>query len=135
MQIVTAAIIEKDGAVLIARRKKAGRFGGVWEFPGGKLEPGESPEECLTRELREELGIDVTVGPCLGSFVYHSSFLAIELVAYQVSILAGELILRDHDEVRWAQRNELEGLIFAEPDLPLLDLLLQKWPAPLGRHG
>ncbi len=58
---VTAAVIEEDGRILIAKRKKGDRSEGRWEFPGGKVEPGESPEESLKRELREELGIDVAV--------------------------------------------------------------------------
>ena len=72
MQKVTAAVIEKDGKILIARRKRDDSQAGKWEFPGGKLEAGETPEACLKRELREELGIETEVGAffCSSRFVY-----------------------------------------------------------------
>jgi len=124
MQKVTAAVIERDGTVLIGRRKKADRFGGVWEFPGGKLEPGESPEAGLRRELKEELGLETSVGPFLGLFPYVSGPLAIELMAYRVTIRGGELVLTDHDEIRWVRTADLPGYGFVEPDLPLVAILV-----------
>ncbi|MGA2586571.1 MAG: (deoxy)nucleoside triphosphate pyrophosphohydrolase [Candidatus Aminicenantales bacterium] len=124
MPKVTAAVIERDGAVLIARRRKSDLFGNVWEFPGGKIEPGESPEECLRRELMEELGIESAIGACLGSFHYDSEFMDIELLAYQVTILSGELVLNDHDEVRWVCPADLPDYVFAEPDRPLVKILV-----------
>ena len=124
MQKVTAAVIEKEGAVLIARRKKNGRFGGLWEFPGGKLEPGETPEDGLRRELEEELGLETSVGPFLGGFPYVSADLAIELLAYRVAILGGEIVLTDHDEIRWVRTSDLGNFSFAVPDLPLVGILL-----------
>lgn len=123
MQKVTAAIIEKDGVVLIARRKKTDRFGSVWEFPGGKLEPGESPEEGLRRELKEELNLDTSIGLFLGGFPYASRYLDIELLAFRVTILGGDLVLADHDEVRWVRIGDLREFDFAEPDLPLVEIL------------
>lgn len=62
MKQVTAAVIEKDGRVLIAQRKTGDALAGKWEFPGGKLEPGETPEACLRRELREEFGVETEIG-------------------------------------------------------------------------
>ena len=123
MPKVTAAVIERDGFVLIARRKKSDYFGSVWEFPGGKIEPGESPEECLRRELREELGIETAIGARLGAFHYESEFMDIELLAYQASILSGEPVLNDHEEVRWVRFGDLPDYVFAGPDLPLVKIL------------
>jgi 8-oxo-dGTP diphosphatase len=123
MQKVTAAVIEEGGRVLIARRKVADRFGGRWEFPGGKLEPGEAPEAGLRRELREELGVETRIGAFLGAFPFESSRLSIELLAYRVSIEHGELRLVDHDEIVWARPDDLPGYDFTEPDRPLLALL------------
>lgn len=122
---VTAGVIDRKGTVLIARRKTQGRFRGAWEFPGGTVEPGETPEECLGRELREELGINAAIGPFIGSFLYHSDTLAIELLAFRASILGGELTLRDHDEIRWVKPIELNDFAIAEPDRPLVQALLK----------
>lgn len=123
MQKVTAAVIEEGGRVLIARRKAADRFGGLWEFPGGKLEPGEAPEAGLRREILEELGVETRIGGFLGAFPYDSSRLSIELLAYRVSIERGELRPVDHDEIVWARPGDLPGYEFTEPDRPLVALL------------
>jgi 8-oxo-dGTP diphosphatase len=123
MQKVTAAVIEEGGRVLIARRKAADRFGGLWEFPGGKLEPGEAPEAGLRREILEELGVETRVGGFIGAFPYDSSWLSIELLAYRVSIKRGELRPIDHDEIVWARPGDLPGYEFTEPDRPLVALL------------
>ena len=123
MQKVTAAVIEEGGRVLIARRKAADRFGGLWEFPGGKLEPGEAPESGLRRELGEELGVETRVGEFLGAFPYESAWLSIELLAFRVSIERGEIRPIDHDEIAWVRPADLPGYEFTEPDRPLVALL------------
>jgi len=126
MQIVTAAVIEKDGKILIAKRRAGDRFARRWEFPGGKLEPGESPIQCLERELREELGVETRVERLIGSYPFASSALSIELVAYRVSIVSGRLALSDHEELRWVSPAELGKFSFTEPDLPLVKILSQE---------
>ena len=123
MTRVTAAVIERDGRVLIARRKSGDRFGGVWEFPGGKLEPGETPEAGLRREIDEELGMSIGIGPGLGSFPYVSPAWSIELIAFRAVWTTGTMILREHDEVRWVAPGELASYAFAEPDRPIVRLL------------
>jgi len=125
MQKVTAAVIWRKGAVLIAKRKTRGSFGATWEFPGGKLEPGESPEECLRRELKEELGLDARIGRFIGGFPFHSASLSIELLAYQASIQEGDFVLTDHDEVRWVRPDELPSFNFTRPDFPLVRVLIE----------
>jgi mutator protein MutT len=120
---VLAAILEKNGRWLIAKRKKGDRFAGFWEFPGGKLEPGETPEECLARELSEELGIRVRVGKLLGTVRCSSPGLAIELTAYRVTHSDGSIRLQDHEEIRWVFPEEIAGFSLTEPDRLLLDIL------------
>jgi len=122
---VTAAVIERDKTVLIARRKMEGHRRGEWEFPGGTIEPRETPEECLGRELREELGIEAEVGPFIGRSLYGSGPRSIELLAFHASIVGGELTLREHDEIRWIKPAELGDFAFAEPDRPLIRALLK----------
>ena len=113
---VTAAVIERGGKVLIARRKKSDRFEGRWEFPGGKIEAGESPEECLRRELREEMGVEVETEEFLCSVSFKTSGLSIELMAFRTGLLAGDVQCRDHDEVRWVEPERLGDFDLAEPD-------------------
>jgi len=113
---VIAAVIERGGKVLIARRKKGDRFEGRWEFPGGKIEAGESPEECLRRELREEMGVEVEAGEFLCSVPLETSGISIELVAFRASLLAGDVRCHDHDEIRWVEPERIGDFDLAEAD-------------------
>jgi 8-oxo-dGTP diphosphatase len=123
---VTAAVIEENGKYLIAKRRAGERFEGLWEFPGGKLEPGEAPEECLRRELREELGIETRVDGLALASRYESPLLSIELLAYRVTYLSGEFRFSDHDEIRWVAASELGEFNFTEPDLPIVRLVVEE---------
>lgn len=118
---VTAAIIEKEGKVLAARRKVGSHLEGYWEFPGGKLEEGETPEECLRRELAEEFKIDSRVGIFIGESVYDYGNKIVRLRAYRVEHLEGDFQLIDHDELRWLSLDELNGVNWAPADIPLVD--------------
>ena len=126
MQKVTAAVIEKDGKILIARRKGEDALGGKWEFPGGKLEPGETPEECLKRELREELGIETEVKAflCSSRFVYRH--MAVELLAYKTVYVSGEIALHEHDRIEWILPEALEDYDFSEADKPVVHKLKEE---------
>jgi 8-oxo-dGTP diphosphatase len=125
MQIVTAAVIEKDGKILIARRKEGDQLEGRWEFPGGKLEPGETPEEGLKRELREEFGIETAIGEPVGSSSFAYPHLTIELLAYRATVLSGAIKVRDHDEIRWVLPEDLPRHDFCEADRPIVRKLLE----------
>jgi 8-oxo-dGTP diphosphatase len=113
---VAAAVIHRGGKILIARRKKGDRFEGRWEFPGGKIEAGESPEECLRRELREEMEVDIEAEEYLGSVLFETSGLSIELMAFRASLLSGKIRCHDHDEIRWIDPDDLGDFDLAEPD-------------------
>ena len=113
---VTAAVIERGGKVLIARRKQGDRFEGRWEFPGGKIETGESPEESLRRELREELGVEIEAPEFLCSVSFETSELSIELMAFRTSLPVGEVRSHDHDEVRWVEPEHVGDFDLTEPD-------------------
>lgn len=113
---VTAAVIENDGKILIARRKRP-FMGHYWEFPGGKLEENETLEECLKREIREELGIDIKVGELISSRKHVLNCQsAIMLYAYRACRLSGEITLSDHEEVAWVEPEDLVRYNFPEPD-------------------
>lgn len=122
---VTAAVLEKDGRILIARRKRGDRLEDKWEFPGGKLEEGETPEACLRRELQEEFGIDVIVGDFVGRNCHRYSHGEIDLMAYRVTHLSGDFQLRDHEEIRWVLPADLSSHDFSAADIPIVKLLFE----------
>jgi 8-oxo-dGTP diphosphatase len=118
-QLVTAAIIEENGRVFVARRGPGRHLAGAWEFPGGKVEPGETPEQALARELAEELGISCEVGEFLCSAVYEGTEPALELLAFRVRRCQGAIELREHTDARWVAPADLAGM-----DLPASDRLV-----------
>ena len=122
---VTAAIIAENGKVLIAKRKPTGRLPKLWEFTGVKLEEGETPEQCLSRELQEEFEIDVEVGDYLGTSVHNYDFGTIELLAYRTRVFNIVFKLKDHSEVAWVEPKDLSRYEFTPADLPFVDMI--KW--------
>ena len=126
-KIVTAAVIEKDGHVLIAKRRQGSRFAGKWEFPGGKLEKGETPEQCLKRELREELDIIADIGDlfCSSDYTYTPEF-TIRLLAYRTTVISGFFNLNDHEEIRWVKPAELTDYDFPEADRLIVERLIKE---------
>ncbi|MFB9327819.1 NUDIX domain-containing protein [Paenibacillus aurantiacus] len=120
---VTAGIMIENGKVLIAMRGGSGETAGKWEFPGGKVEQNEIPEQCLRRELLEELGVTVRVGKYFGENVYKYENGIIRLMAYHVKRIKGDITLTVHREVRWVTRKELDQYEFLPADIPLVELL------------
>jgi len=120
---VTAAIIIENSRVLIAKRKPTGRLPNLWEFPGGKLEEGETPEQCLQRELQEEFEVDVEVGDYLGTNVHQYEFGTIELMAYRTRVFNIVFKLKDHSEVAWVEPKDLIRYEFTPADLPFVDMI------------
>ena len=123
-QKVTAAVMEKDGKILIAKRKTGKCIGAKWEFPGGKLEEGETYEECLVREIKEELNFDIEVGDFVASSKFSCSGVEIELLAYKAKYLCGDLKLVDHEEVKWVLPEELVKYEFTIPDVPIVEKVM-----------
>ena len=120
---VTAAILFYNGRLLIAKRKETGKLPDVWEFPGGKVEAGETPEDCLKREMEEEFNIGVTIGACLGEGIYHYNHGTIKLIAYRTTWVAGELTIRDHQAIEWVKIDDLANYNFAPADIPFVEKL------------
>lgn len=120
---VAAGLIVREGHYLIARRRVDTHLGGLWEFPGGKREPGESLEDCLQRELREELGVDVT-SPVHFRVIRHAyPGKTVELHFFRCAISRGEARALDCEEVRWVMPAELTNYEFPPADRPLLEAL------------
>jgi 8-oxo-dGTP diphosphatase len=120
---VTAGIIEGDGKVLIGRRKPGKHMGGKWEFPGGKIEPGETPEQSLARELDEELGVRVQVGRFLCRAFFEGDGVSLELLVYRVECVEGIPALHEHEELRWVRPEELLSYDLADSDRAVVEKL------------
>lgn len=123
---MACAIIERDGLVLAAQRKEGMRLALKWEFPGGKIDAGESPEECLKRELMEELGLHVALDRPLDPVTHHYSFFTVTLYPFVCTILSGEITVRDHAAVSWSAPEDLLSLDWAEADIPVIENYLQR---------
>ncbi|WP_313454419.1 (deoxy)nucleoside triphosphate pyrophosphohydrolase [Brevundimonas sp.] len=120
--VVAVALIDVDGRVLIAKRPEGKKLAGLWEFPGGKVEPGERPEQALIRELKEELDIDVKES-CLAPFVfashaYDSFHLLMPL--YLCRRWEGVVAAREHDALAWVKPNKLSDYPMPPADEPLV---------------
>jgi 8-oxo-dGTP diphosphatase len=120
---VTAAILVKDNKIIIAKRGPNDHLAKKWEFPGGKVEINETPEQCLKREMKEEFDIDVSVGEYLGSSIYYYSHISIELMAYRTYWENGKIDLKDHDDFKWVSLEQLADFDFAPADLVFVEKL------------
>lgn len=111
MEDVTAAILKHNGKILIAKRAANDKLANMWEFPGGKVEPNESPEESLKREM-EEFGITVSIGEYIGESIYKYDHGAIRLLAFKVAWYHGDLAPMVHDDVQWVDVDQLSRYDF-----------------------
>jgi len=122
---VSCAIIERDGLVLAAQRSGSMSLPLKWEFPGGKIKEGESPEDCLSRELIEEMGIQPAVGRPLPSSTHHYAEFTVTLFPFVCSIRYGTITLHEHTAVTWLPPWDLSSLDWAEADRPVLESYLE----------
>jgi 8-oxo-dGTP diphosphatase len=117
---VACAIIENEGKVLSTQRSESMSLPMKWEFPGGKINDGESPAECLKRELLEELGIEITVGQSLPPMTHHYPTFTVTLYPFVCVIEAGEITLHEHAASAWMLPGELHTLDWADADWPVI---------------
>jgi 8-oxo-dGTP diphosphatase len=115
--------MQRDGLILIGRRLEDDSYGGFWEFPGGKIESGETNEECLERELMEELGVPTRIGALICIVEPSSSF---QLTVHHATILEGEPELHEHSELRWVTLEELPGFDLLPADRPVITALAEE---------
>jgi 8-oxo-dGTP diphosphatase len=118
---VTCAIIEKDGNVLSTQRSEAMSLPLKWEFPGGKINDGEQAEDCLKRELHEELGIVVTISRTLDPVIHQYPTFIITLYPFVCRITAGEINLHEHKAFTWLPPEKLHELDWADADIPVIN--------------
>jgi 8-oxo-dGTP diphosphatase len=122
---VVAAVIRHGNQIFAAKRKAGGGSGLKWEFPGGKVEAGESAPQALQREIFEELGIGIEVGPLIGTLTTPLEKHSILLECYWCTSQDREVTLASHEEAGWFEPNELQVLDWALPDVPVLEVVLR----------
>lgn len=120
---VMAAVIKKDGKILICRRGAGGSCAWLWEFPGGKREHGETPEECLFRECREELGIDICIHGIFEKTTYKYPEVEIAFTFFLAEIISGEMKPAVHTAVRWVLPEEMGKYVFCPADVEIVERL------------
>lgn len=122
--VVLAAVVERDGAFLLTRRLQGTHLAGTWEFPGGKCEPGESHEDCLRRELDEELGVAADIGAEVFAITHAYPEQTVEL-HFRACVIHGEPAPRLGQQMRWVPRADLGSLEFPDADRELIDRLMR----------
>lgn len=123
--IGVGVIWNKQGQILIDRRLQSGVLGGLWEFPGGKIEPGETVEDCIKREIREELGIDIEVGNHLITIEHLYTHLHVTLIVHHCRYVSGTPQPLECDEIRWVTLAEIDKFPFPEANAQIIAALRQ----------
>lgn len=123
MTEVVAALIREGGSILICQRPEHKARGLLWEFPGGKVEPGESPREALIRECMEELDIRLTIGELFARVTHQYPELLVRLSLYEARIEAGSPQNIEHRDIRWVSPGELKGYDFCPADRDIIAML------------
>lgn len=122
---MVGAIFIADGKILAAQRGDGRNLAGYWEFPGGKIELGESGAQALAREVREELCVEIKVDDFVTRSVYEYEFGIVTLDTYFCTITDGQIQLTEHQEIRWLNVNELFSVKWAPADIPIIEELVK----------
>ncbi|WP_280771811.1 (deoxy)nucleoside triphosphate pyrophosphohydrolase [Salipaludibacillus daqingensis] len=126
---VVGAVIMEDGKVLCAQRGSEDKILPLmWEFPGGKVESGESPEVALKREIHEEMRCHIDVGDQLERTVYEYDFGIVDLTTFHATLVEGEPVLTEHERIAWLSPGELKTLEWAPADIPAVEKLVKVMP-------
>ena len=120
MTEVAAAILRRDGKILICQRKEGGNCSLLWEFPGGKIEPGETPQEALVREIKEELDTEIEVVDYLETVEYDYPNFHLSMDCFFCTIKSGELVLKEHEAARWLTADTLDSVDWLPADRGLI---------------
>lgn len=121
---VVCAIIYKEKKILVAQRSKSMSLPLKWEFPGGKVQPNETHEQCLHRELKEELNIEVKIQKKMTSNTHDYGNFIITLIPFTAKYVSGEIKLTEHNAIKWVEKKDLPSLEWAPADFPILNQIL-----------
>ena len=122
---VVAAII-RDGDKIFATQRGHGAFKGGWEFPGGKIEAGETPEEALVREVREELDTEIKVGELVETVEYDYPAFHLSMDCFWAAVVSGDLVLKEHEAAKWLTKDELGSVEWLPADVGLIERLRER---------
>lgn len=124
---VVGALIIKDDKFYICQRSKDMTLPLMWEFPGGKIEAGEKPEEALVREINEELSCDITVKAHIDTSFYEYGTFTIELSVYEAELVDSEPVISEHCDCSWIELDEFDNYNFAPADMPAIEVIKEKY--------
>jgi 8-oxo-dGTP diphosphatase len=122
---VVAGIIRREKTVLLGLRPESGNLAGMWEFPGGKIELGEQPDVALARELKEELNIDVEVGPLRFAATHNYGEIGVLLLFYEINFWKGQPVAAHHTELKWVSIDDLAKVQLPEANRNVLDRITE----------
>ncbi len=122
---VAAAVIKENNQIF-ATQRGYGEFSGMWEFPGGKVEQGETPKEALKREIKEELDVEIKVGDLINIVEFDYPNFHLTMHCFFCTIILGNLILKEHKAAKWLTKNELGNVDWLPADLEILDIIKGK---------
>ncbi|MBR1930700.1 MAG: (deoxy)nucleoside triphosphate pyrophosphohydrolase [Lachnospiraceae bacterium] len=133
IRVVSAVLKEvfvgKDGNAvnkIFATQRGYGEFKGWWEFPGGKIEPGETPQEALKREIMEELDTKIEVGECIHTVEYDYPAFHLSMDCFWADAISGDLKLKEHEAAKWLARDELDSVEWLPADIALIDVIRER---------
>lgn len=125
IDVCVGIIIDSNQNILITRRASKDHFAGGWEFPGGKIEPGETVFTALVRELKEELNISILVKKHCIELIHHYENLSVRIIAFYCDILYGKPKLSVHDELKWVKKEELLSYELLAADIPIAQKIIE----------
>ena len=124
---IIKAINEKGEPIIFVTQRGYGDFKGGWEFPGGKIEEGETPQEALVREIREELETEITVGELIDTIEYDYPTFHLSMDCFLAEIVSGDLVLKEHEDAKWLTKDELDLVEWLPADITLIEKIRAEW--------
>lgn len=122
---VVAAIIHADGRIFVTQRGY-GEYKDGWEFPGGKVEAGETPEDAIKREIREELDTEISVGELIDTIEYDYPNFHLSMDCFWCEIVSGDLVLKEHEAAKWLTKDTLDSVEWLPADIIIIDKIREK---------